>query len=522
MSPHFLLATALATALSGGLLLALPGHAAAPASPPSQALESKGWYVATLRPVREGGAHVSAIDVTLEISAPASQRGEPLRLVAPIVYPGVPGAAERMIDLVIEDQSGPLPMSVKDDPAVPGGFPYFRHWTAERTAHYPVTVRYRAQVLPDGAPNGPPFAMRPVGGGVSGAGVSILIQPADQTDMPATLHWDLGDLPAGSIAVTSHGEGTATAASPSDLAQGWYLAGPAGRHPRENGSHGFSAAWLGTPTFDAPMEMAWAAEVYRWLAGYFPHLKPMPDYRVFMRFHEQPPYGGATALPKSFMLSRGPLEPGEAAVAPRTTLIHEMLHQWTGGIDAPHGISSWFSEGLTTYYQTILPARGNFETLDEYEAAINDLASDYYSNPALRMSAAEITKVGFSDAVIRHMPYQRGALYFADLDARIRAKSGGARTLETLLFQIFRERESGHRFDHARWLELITQELDEGERERFERVILEGAEVLQPASNAFGPCFARLAARYSVAGETREGFRWVRVPTVPEDQCRVW
>lgn len=513
----------LATALSASLLLALPGHAA-PATEiaPQEHAQHKGHYAVTLRPVTNGGAEVSAIDVTLEITAPAARQGEPLKLTAPIVYPGVPGAAERMTRIVIEDQSGPLPMRVTDDDPVPGGFPYFRHWTAERPAHYPVTVRYRALVQPDHTPNGPPFGMRPVGGGVSGAGVSILIQPARQADMPATLRWDLGDLPAGSIAVTSHGEGAVAAASPGDLAQGWYLAGPAGRYPAPQGNHGFSAAWLGTPTFDAPKEMAWAATVYRWLADYFPHLKPTPDYRVFMRFHERPPFGGATALPKSFMLSRGPLLPDEPPVAPRTTLIHEMLHQWVGGIEAPHGISSWFSEGLTTYYQTILPARGNFETLAEYEAAINELASNYYSNPALRMSAAEITKIGFGDGVIRHMPYQRGALYFADLDARIRAKSGGARTLETLLFQIFRERENGIRFDHDRWLELIAQELGEGERERFQRVILDGAEVLKPASNAFGPCFARLSARYTVGDQFSEGFRWVRVPTVPESRCRQW
>lgn len=526
MSPHIRIATALATGLVTGLLVSLPIAAlaseTAPAATRKDTRQDTGHYAATLRPVTNGGPHVTAIDVTLEITAPIAHRDDPLQLVAPIIYPGVPGAADRLIDLKIEDQSGPLPVAVKDDPAVPGGFPYFRHWQAERAAQYPVIVRYRALVQPNHTPNGPPFGMRPVGGGVAGAGVSMLIQPSRQTGIPATLTWDLSDLPASSIAVTSHGEGTVTTTSPGELAQGWYLAGPAGRFPEQGGSHGFSAAWLGTPTFDAPAEMTWAAGVYRWLSGYFPHLKPGPDYRVFMRFHEHPPYGGATALPRSFMLSRGPLAPGEAATAPRTTLIHEMLHQWVGGIEAPHGISSWFSEGLTTYYQTILPVRGNFHTLAEYEAAINDLASDYYSNPALHMSAAEIVKVGFGNDIIRHMPYQRGALYFADLDARIRAKSGGKRTLEHLLFQIFRERESGVRFDHDRWLNLITQELGEGERARFERVILKGNEVLQPASNAFGPCFARLATRYMIGDQTSEGFRWVRVPTVPDSRCRVW
>lgn len=507
-------------ALATGLLLTAPSLAASATALTATTAEARRGYTATLRPVTDGEEQVAAIDVTLEIRG---NPGEPLRLIAPIVYPGVPGAAERMIDLVIEDRAGPLPASVQDDPAVPGGFPYFRHWQAERPVQYPVTVRYRALVQPDHTPGGPPFGMRPVAGGVAGAGVSILIQPEEQTDLPAMLHWDLTGLPEGSLAVTSHGEGTVTAASPSDLAQAWYLAGPAERFPDKDGSHGFSAAWLGTPTFDAPKEMAWAAEVYDWLGGYFPHLKPTPDYRVFMRFHAQPPYGGATALPRSFMFSRGPLKPGEPAVAPRTTLVHEMLHQWTGGIDAPHGISSWFSEGLTTYYQTILPMRSRFETLADYEAAINELAENYYTNPALRLSAAEIVKVGFSDDVIRHMPYQRGALYFADLDARIRARSDGKRTLEDLLFRIFREREDGIRFDHDRWLSLIGQELGESERARFQRVILDGAEVLQPASNAFGPCFARLSAQYTVeGGDTVEGFRWIRVPTVPEERCRVW
>jgi hypothetical protein len=468
-----------------------------------------------LRPVAEDGA-VAAIDVEEILNG-----GDPaLKLDAPIVYPGAPGAADRMQDVRVTDAAGAVPMTTTDDAAVPGGFPYFRHWQASRPVAYPVRIRYRALVQPPGGPGGPPFGIRAVGGGVVGSGSSFLLFPPDSRIKRTRLSWDLGALP-NAIAASSYGEGDVIVAQPpAELTQAWYLAGPAGRFPAKGAVDGFSAYWLGTPTFDAPAEMAWTARAHAYLAHYFPNLRPTQPYRVFMQFRDAPPFGGGTALPHSFMLSRGPLKPGEPRVAPRLTLFHEMIHQWVGFIDAPQGESSWYSEGLTSYYQDLLPLKGGFITLDEYEAAINRLAEDYFTSKARNWSAAEITKVGFGDEEVRHTPYRRSALYFADLDARIRAHSGGKRSLDSLLFPMFMAREKGMKFDTAKWEAMVVAELGPVEKERFERLILQGSDTLEPRADTFGPCFERKATMFAKDGKEIPGFIWVRVTGVPDATCR--
>lgn len=471
----------------------------------------------TLKPVVDRGA-VAGVEVALEIDRGPATIG----LSAPIVYPGSPGVADRMTAIAVRDANGPVALTPRDDAPVPGGFPYFRHWRADRPVAYPLRLTYRVAVQPAGSAGGPPFGLRAVGGGVVGAGSTLLLLPEQRGIAATRVRWDLSALPTGSVASTSLGDGPAFrfAGGPDLLAQAWLLAGPAGRYPARGATDGFSATWLGTPTFDAAAEMAFAARGHAWLARYFPHLKPTPPYRVFLQFRDAPPFGGATALGASFMLSRGPLQPGEPRTAPRSTLFHEMIHQWVGSIAEPNGIASWFTEGLTNYYQDLLMLRGGFVTPAEYAAAINRLTEDYVTSKARNWSAARITEVGFGDEEVRHTPYRRGALYFYDLDARIRAHSGGRRTLDSLLFPMFRARERGARFDNARWIAMVTAELGAGEKARFERLILAGTDTLDPRGDAFGPCFARQPARFQKAGAWIPGYRWVRVAGVPDRACR--
>lgn len=466
-----------------------------------------------LRPVAHNGS-VDAIDVemALELS------GE-LRLDAPVVYPGAPGTADRMTNIRITDSKGPVPFSVTEDSKVEGGFPYLRHWTANRPVAGPVKISYRALVQPPNGPGGPAFGVRAVGGGVAGSGSTLLLVPDRPSIAATSISWDLSAMPKGSIAAMSLGDGNFRIDGPPEqLTQGWFMAGPLGRFPAAGQQQGFSGYWLGTPTFDAPQELAWTARAHAYLAGHFPHLRPAPPYRVFLQFRTDPPFGGATALDQSFMLSRGPLKEGEARVAPRITLFHEMIHMWVGGIEAPVGVESWFAEGLTTYYQNELPLRGGFVSLEDYGKEINKLAEGYYTSSARNMSADAIAEVGFADEQVRHLPYQRSALYFADLDARIRARSGGKRNLESLLFPMFEAREKGEIFDHARWIAMVTGELGPRERGRFERLIIQGTDTIRPASDAFGSCFKHKTAVFKRDGKRYPGFRWVRTP-ISEAKC---
>ena len=477
-------------------------------------------FEAVFKPVRDGGAEVTAIAVTETIRG--LPPGKPLVLSAPVIYAGVAGIAARVTDLQVRDDQGVVPLAVSADPTVPGGFPYYRHWTAARPTAGPVSVSCRSLVQAPDAARGPPFGIRAVGGGVSGAGSGFLVFP-EMGAADLRVRWDVSDLAAGSTGIGSWGEGdTRWHDTPRSLTQGWIIAGPVSRYPAKGAANGFSAAWLGQAPFDAPAEMAWAGRLYAYFGRQYRYLDPSPPYRVFMRFLPPGPgVGGGTALPKSFMLSAAAGAPKPGATAPHGTLAHEMTHQWVGGIAEPDGINSWFSEGLTTYFSALIPKRGGFATMDEWSHEVGRIAHSYYGFPARSWSAARIAEAGFGDEAIRHIPYSRSALYFADIDARIRARSGGRRRLEDALQPIFKSRETGVRFDHAAWKAFLTRELGPEEAARWQRVVIDG-ELFTPGEHAFGPCFARRAKTFDYQGQTLEGFTFERVAGVPDARCLAW
>jgi hypothetical protein len=475
-------------------------------------------FDAVFKPVRDGGPEVIAIAVKETIRGlPA---GKPLTLSAPVIYAGVPGIADRVKDLEVRDDKGAVPLTLSEDAKVPGGFPYYRHWTVTRPTVGAVSVSFRSLVQSPEAARGPPFGIRAVAGGVSGAGSGFLVFPEmGQADLHVA--WDLTDLAAGSAGIASWGEGDIRwHDTPRSLTQAWIIAGPVSRFPASGTKNGFSAAWLGQAPFDAPAEMDWAARLYAYFGKSYRYLDPPPPYRVFMRFLPSGT-GGGTALPRSFMLSALAAPPKPGATAPHGTLAHEMTHQWVGGIAEPDGINSWFSEGLTTYFSALVPKRGGFSTLDDYAREINNMTKGYYAYPARTWSAAKIAEAGFGDENIRHIPYSRSALYFADIDAKIRAKSGGKRRLEDALQPVFKSRERGVRFDDAAWKAFLTQELGADEAARWQRIVIDG-ELFTPDAHAFGPCFEMKPATYTFDGKDMDGYQWVRTPGQSDAKCAAW
>jgi predicted metalloprotease with PDZ domain len=128
---------------------------------------------------------------------------------------------------------------------------------------------------------------------------------------------------------------------------------------------------------------------------------------------------------------------------------------------------------------------------------------------------------GVGGASAQNVPYTRGSLYFADVDAQIRAASGGRRKLDDILLSLFARIKGGERVDQNVWVAELTKEIGPSARAEFDSVIVRGKTIV-PSSNAFGPCFERRPATLSAAGQTLEGFEWVRVGSVLESRCREW
>lgn len=495
-------------ACAATLVISSPCSAPIDAQPAPRVVVTHTW-----KPVREG-AEVQAIDVVTTLQRLPVGMADSLVLDAPITYAGVPGIAERVQGLAVQDAQGPVTLRVVDETPHPGGFPHYRRWHATRTITPPLRITYKS-LAPHRAVGGPPFSLLATDGGVSGAGSGFLVLPVTSQQVVNHVEWDLSGFDRGARGVTSWGVGTVEVTGPpAELRQGWIMAGPVGRYPASGAEGRFSATWLGTPAWDPAATMTWARRMYESLGEQYGYLSPLPTYRVFVRVGSR----GGTALGSSFML--GTTRRGDSAAVdpegPRLTIAHEMGHLFVGSIEAPLGVASWFTEGLNTYYTRLLPMRGGFITVDEYVRQVNADFQAYFRSPSRNLSADSIVKVGFRDEDTRHIPYLRGSFYFADLDVKIREASGGRRTLDRVLRELFEARARGQRLDHDLWIRTVVREAGPSARDDFEAIVLRGERTVVPPAGAFGPC----VTRREVAAAGGMSYEWVRMPGRTDAQCR--
>ena len=479
----------------------------------------------TARPIRSAEGDVSSIEMRGELTGTIAS-ADRFSLQAPITYASVRNIADRIDSLSVRDARGPLELTVENDPVNPGGFPFYRHWRANRTVVAPVVFAYRMRPFSGTPATGPQFDLYAHGGGISTGGMALFAVPEGLGTVNTHLRWDLSQLGRGSIAASTYGEGDVDLTGPVDqIIQAYYMVGPLGRYG-PSGKAGFHAHWLGQPEFDAAKEVAWAQRAYDNLRR-FHRDTATSSYNVFIRaIPGNSPTMGGTALQNSFMVAvrAGMLDTSKTS--PRNTIAHEMGHMWVGGLTGGGvGGTTWFNEGLNVFYTRLLLLRAGLSSVDEYARDIAASARAYYSSPFRNTSADSLGKLGFSVGVgagsAQNVPYARGSLYFADVDAKIRAASGGKRKLDDVILALFAERRRGVQLSPAMLVDALVKEIGPSARDEFEAVIIRG-ETIEPVSNAFGPCFERRPATYTVNGKDVTGFEWVRVSSVPDAQCRDW
>lgn len=477
----------------------------------------------TLRPVREGGPEVSGIEVRAVLSDVTFNEKQPFGIRAPITYVSVTGIADRIQKLEVRDPSGVVPLTIENDKENPGGFPYYRHWIATRAVVSPVVITYRS--LPQTTPPvlGPQFSFRSQAGGFSSAGSGFLALP-EKVDVKLTrVKWDLSDLAKGSVAASSFGEGDfERKGSPEQLTQGYFMVGPVGHFEPKDGAKSFAAYWQGKPPFEPETEMAWAYKSYSYQKKFFGN-ESLPTYRVFIRVLPGAG-GGGTALQHSFMVATN-TNPNHPSIAKmKTTISHEMMHMFIGGIEGKEA-GPWYHEGLTEYYTHLLLLRSGLLSVDDYLRNVNVTASDYYSNPFRNTPAASLDKIGFSEGVgagsAQNVPYNRGRLYFALVDSKIRAASGGKRKLDDVILPLFEKRSRGEPFDVATLLRAFEKEYGPDAHTDFRNVNVLG-EPFVPPSDAFGKGFERREKKYTVKGKEVDGYEWSRLPSISDEACRDW
>lgn len=445
-----------------------------------------------LRVIKEKEERITHVGVELEMSAVDRGSEEPFTLRVPVIFAGIDGIADRVEDLRVTDEKGVLDLEQMDDQADAGGFIYWRKWKATRPTTGTIKVQYLCS-LPEPLPRlGPPFDLRVNGGGISGAGYGFLVLPEEPGLFNLHLCWDLRNMEPGSKGITSLGEGDFETVGPIEqVFSSYFMAGRVGRYPEKGDLNGFSSAWLGDPPFDAEEMMAWSAKAYAALKRFFRDTSPR-RYRFFMRIGPDNNGVGGAGLYNSFMLFV-PVEP-ELTEGIRGTIAHEMTHNWVGSLEGPPGATFWFSEGLVVYYTRLLMFRAGLFSPDEFLEDANDTVVRYLTNPLRNLPNDSIEEHFWKDRNAQVVPYDRGSLYFAHVDAKIRAASDGDRSVDDIVLEMLDRRKNGEKLTKEMWLELLEKELGPSALEEFESVIIRGEDFV-PDSDAFGPLFKRIPAK---------------------------
>lgn len=439
----------------------------------------------TLRPLADG-AEIRRVEILQRVSGLDSTPGQPLFFVpARVTY--VAGQAYAAGDVVATDDSGPLPLSMDVQADVPGAPLQWRTFTPRRAVTGPVSLHYHADVVPALGPRrrGPSYDLRGAQGGFGGAPFSFLLMPSPSLEsLQFRLHWDLSGLPAGARAVTVLGEGDVTATlAPFRVGTLFFLGGQLQGHAPPGSA--FRSYWIGSPPFDVEVAAAWSGRAFAALQSFF-HAADGAPYTLLMRPYARPRDGGGATV-GGFMLEYGRGALGDTAR--RIMFTHEMVHHFVGSLDGDPGATAWFGEGLAEFYKLGVPLRAGLIDRRAFADELAVMTEAYYTSEMVATAYDEVAARRWDGGEAQTVPYNRGFMYFAALDAAVRRGSRGTRSLDDLVLAMLDSRRSGKGYGVAAWREVLGGELGPAGVAAFEAMLR--GDLIVPPADAFGSCLAR-------------------------------
>ena len=124
---------------------------------------------------------------------------------------------------------------------------------------------------------------------------------------------------------------------------------------------------------------------------------------------------------------------------------------------------------------------------------LNATASRYYTNPVRDAPDAEVMPRFWLDTRYRVLPYDRGAMYFAVLNGKIKKASAGKRSIDDLVLAMVLRARKQEPVTEAVWLELLHAELGDAGVAVHTSMLAGG--LMLPDSEDFGPGFRRVVAK---------------------------
>jgi predicted metalloprotease with PDZ domain len=452
----------------------------------------------TLTPAPAGtGGNIPYVDVRVVAPDMRVAAGKPLLRLA-LVSSNVTTIAKTLEGLRVTDSGGPLALTTRDDQ--PSGLMSFRHWYAGRAVAGTLTIRYRAPITNALNPGGaaPPLELRTEDGGFSAEASTFLVLPDSDRTYRIAIRWNFAALGPKAVGLSTLGAGD-VGTGPADQStqralnavydSGLYvMGGHVHIYPSPMPAYGFMSAWQGTPPFDAVGLMRWTQALYGSYLRFF-RAPPRRPYEVFLR-RNLINAGGGVEVGGSFV---GTFDRQTREQDFKLTLAHEMVHTFAYALDAPDGLlSSWYAEGLAVNYQRVLPWRAHRISTADFLADLNKTAARYYTDLLNETPNSEIPARFWADTRVRVLPYDRGSLYFAQVNAEMRRSTHGRRSLDDLVLKMIAKHRRGQVVSEATWVGLVRQAL--GSRGVAEFHAMMGGKLVVPPSDAFGPCFERTTA----------------------------
>lgn len=405
-------------------------------------------------------------------------------------------------DLSVTDDLGELPYEIGDTPTLYAAATFkgfFFHRKPVGTVRW--SMKLLPRVLPEGYRSSPYYDFRAEPYGLNGSGMFSFILPATGMNTPIAVHldWDLSEMPAGARGIWSYGEGAVDKVL-TQWETMFTLYNTGMMHAVEK--DGFGIYWFQEPYFDAESVAMRLLSIFHYERDYFHDSKS--QFRVFLRRDPFKISEGGSACPYAFISGYSAFG-GMNADHWFSILIHEMTHTWPSMTDFNVGEGTWFSEGATEYYCTVLPYKGGFVDAAFTVACLNEKIRDRYLDNVYReMPNMEIPRIQWQDRRAQTVPYGRGFLYLANLEAKLKRLDKGS------IDEIVMKHSITNPMTPKEWEDFVYEKLgDEGLRE-FED--MKAGKMPVPEENLFGEEIVTVPHEIELNGKIVQSYHWeVRV-----------
>lgn len=449
----------------------------------------------TLTPHWSEGS-VDRLAFTIEISALVLEEEQAALHYPDQAYGGAVPFADYH-DLQVFDEQGSVPFEVKaahsrSTDMIYQGIYFQRAVQGTIKWSYYLTPR----VLPAGYRSSPYYDFRSEPGGINGCGLFAFIMPNTEKKLQVSLHWELAEMPSDARALWSYGEGDIEKVlTPYEVAFSLFNVGVMNRC--ENDS--FGIYWYGELAANVDYAFDKLSQIFDYMKRYFHDDDSV--FRVFLRRDPFEHSGGGSACKYAFISGYSAQKPIELEEWIKV-LIHEITHTWPAMDDTTVGQGTWFEEGCTEYYCTVLPARAGLVSPEFTVEQINEATQDrYYKNVHRNLAANEIPKIQWQDRRAQPVPYGRGMVYLGNVDQELRQAGQGS--LDDFVVKFIRKPDP----TVEDWKIFVNERLGKKGLQEFDDMM--AGKTVIPLADIFGSKFQ--AVEYSTTNEDGTeitAYRW--------------